>query len=110
MRGDIDENSSIQASQEELPDWNSEVPTSNCFNVDDPSWCRVVGIYESKRERRFIRKRDLSSANLRSIIQRYVEPGSVIDTDMWCGYNPLCGYGYVNDTVEHSDNYVNPDT
>ncbi|KAK6012480.1 hypothetical protein OSTOST_22372, partial [Ostertagia ostertagi] len=51
-----------------------------------------------------------SSENLDTIIQKYVLPGTVIRTDMWKGYNNLKNLGYIHETVNHSENFVDPAT
>jgi len=70
----------------------------------------VLGIYSSKTEVIFLRVRDRSGATLISIIEKYVVAGSVIVTDLWCGYNGLAQRGFIHETVNHSENYVNPIT
>ncbi len=109
MGGNLDVNGTDEPSGE-LPDWNSEIPSSESFNVDDPSWCWVLGIYFNMHECRLFRLRDRSSAILIPIVKKYVETGSAIVTDLWGGYNPLSNHGFVHETVNHKQNYVNPDT
>lgn len=104
-----------------LPDWNDEHPehddgnTDNKedfvqFGVDDPFWRWVLGIWQSPTQCRFIRVPNRTKRTLNAVISRYVEPGSFIHTDSWGGYNDLNSLGYVHLTVNHSVNYVDPDT
>ncbi|KYM95728.1 hypothetical protein ALC62_13634 [Cyphomyrmex costatus] len=52
-----------------------------------------------------------SSNTLSSIIQNYVLPGSIIYTDQWRAYRDLeNNNNYTHCTVNHSVNFVNPDT
>ena len=44
------------------------------------------------------------------LITENVEPGSYIVTDEWRGYSRSTERGYVHHTVNHSRNYVDPDT
>ena len=53
-------------------------------------------------------KRD--AATLVPIIQQYVKQGTTIITDKWKGYINLASYGYVHLDVNHSKNFVNPET
>ena len=88
MRGNLDENGSMDVS-DELPDWNTDDSSDQSFNVEDPPWSWVLEIYANKQECCFIRVRDRSSATLVSIIENYVESGSVLVTDLWSGYKIL---------------------
>jgi transposase-like protein len=47
---------------------------------------------------------------LAQIITKHVEPGTVIYTDCWKGYNNLEDSGYEHLTVNHSMNFRDPDT
>ena len=48
-----------------------------------------------------------NSETMRSIIQRFVKPGSIIYTDCWRAYNiiPELDEGYRHYTVNHSEGY-----
>lgn len=55
-------------------------------------------------------KRD--KATLIPLVQKYILPGSIIYSDCWAAYKPLCELGYQHDSVNHSTNFVsqeNPD-
>ena len=70
----------------------------------------VLGIYQSASNVRFIVVPDRKSTTLLPIISKYVEKGSVVVTDEWAPYNQLNEEGYHHETVNHSENYVNPVT
>ena len=55
-----------------------------------------------------VEKRD--AATLESIITREVEIGSTIHSDEWRGYLNIWDYGYHHDTVNHTVNFINPET
>ena len=45
-----------------------------------------------------------------AIIQHYIRPGSVIISDEWRAYSTLSSLGYAHQTVNHSNNFVDPST
>lgn len=51
-----------------------------------------------------------NTATLQPLIQKHVERGSVIMTDSWSAYNNLETLGYEHLTVNHSQNFVDPQT
>lgn len=53
---------------------------------------------------------DRTSRTLIRFIRRWCVPGSTIITDCWRAYNCLSGYGFQHYTVNHSRNFVDPDT
>jgi len=53
-------------------------------------------------------KRD--EKTLLSLLQRHVLPGTIIYSDMWKAYHNLQHHGYVHGVVNHSRNFVDPDT
>jgi hypothetical protein len=59
---------------------------------------------------------DFCTDNLRnfptllSIIEKHVAKGTMIITDCWAGYNGLENNGYIHRTVNHSDNFIDPNT
>ena len=44
------------------------------------------------------------------IIEKYVAKGTNIITDCWAAYNGLSEIGYEHETVNHSENFVDPVT
>ena len=75
----------------------------------------VVGFYEVETKVGFVRLlENRSAAELESLILQHVEPGSHIHTDCWSGYNGVSilpvSPPYVHSTVNHSRNFVDPDT
>ncbi len=57
-----------------------------------------------------VEKRD--APTLLPLIQKWVAPGSIIHTDYWKGYSRIVSLseGYTHLTVNHSENFVDPDT
>ncbi|KAL4148477.1 hypothetical protein QTP88_002710 [Uroleucon formosanum] len=53
---------------------------------------------------------DRSEKTLLPIIQRYIRPGSIILSDCWKAYNNLQQVGFKHNTVNHTYNFVDPDT
>ena len=50
------------------------------------------------------------AATLIPIIQRNILPGSTVWSDEWVAYNNLNALGYIHQTVNHSQHYVDPAT
>ena len=50
------------------------------------------------------------AATLVPIIQRYIVQGTRVWSDEWPAYNGLNAIGYVHQTVNHSQHYVDPAT
>lgn len=53
---------------------------------------------------------DRSAQTLLPIIQQYIRPGSIIFSDMWPAYNQLSELGFDHRVVNHSRNFVDPDS
>lgn len=72
----------------------------------------VMGGVERTELRKFfaVSVPDRSAATLIPIIQRHILPGSVIMSDLWKAYSGLEQLGYTHQTVNHSINYVDPET
>ena len=43
------------------------------------------------------------------IIQKHVRIGTEIHSDEWRAYNQLSSLGYVHKTVNHTENFINPE-
>lgn len=91
-------------------DWNEEKFDKAKDGIDDPNWCWVVGIYSSKTCVRFFRVGNRTGDTLISLIEKYVEAGSVVHTDEWKGYIRLPRHGYTHGTVCHKKHYVDRKT
>jgi transposase-like protein len=65
------------------------------------------GIEEDTRKAFLVPVEDRSEKTLISIIQKWIEPGSIIISDCWKGYFNLNKYGYIHETVNHSKEFVN---
>ena len=71
----------------------------------------VFGAIDSTTKRVLIEpvpRRD--SETLLPLIQRAVAPGSLIVSDKWGAYNELSRLGYQHISVNHSENFVDPET
>lgn len=121
LAGDHPDNSDAINEEAELPDWNEITPDDNGgaddnsedhvrFGEDDPTWRGVVGIWQSNSQVRFIRVPNRAKRTLNAVISQHVESGNHITTDMWAGYNDLNNLVCVHTTVNHSENYIDPDT
>uniref|UniRef100_A0A182W7W5 DDE_Tnp_IS1595 domain-containing protein n=1 Tax=Anopheles minimus TaxID=112268 RepID=A0A182W7W5_9DIPT len=68
----------------------------------------IGGICRETREffLELVQKRD--AVTLHEIIMRRVAPGSTILTDGWRAYNGLGNSGYSHATVNHSENFADP--
>ena len=102
-----------------LPDWHLEEPSPTA-EENQPTSSRnygnkivgpwVVGLYQSKENVRFVIVPDRTAATLTAVIGKYVAEGSVVLTDEWRGYSQLERRGFIHKTVNHSKNFVNPET
>ncbi|XP_065214072.1 uncharacterized protein LOC135841166 [Planococcus citri] len=72
----------------------------------------IFGIYDRTLKigvLEFVEKRD--TATLLPLIQKYVMPGTTIMSDQWRAYSAIQSTGdYVHLTVNHSTNFVDPNT
>lgn len=51
-----------------------------------------------------------SAATLVPIIEKYIAPGTAIISDCWAAYRRLEEHGFEHCTVNHSKNFVDPET
>jgi len=71
----------------------------------------VFGGYERESKKLFIEcVPDRSAETLLAIIKKWIKPGTTIMSDCWKAYNCLQSEGYQHLTVNHSYNFVDPDT
>ena len=94
----------------ELEGWHENQHEGAIFNEDVAAWLWVVGIYESRTRLRFIRVQDRTQRTLKLVINKYVQPGSVVWTDSFSAYNSYSLEGYIHEKVNHSENFVAPGT
>lgn len=67
--------------------------------------CRV---YQDRKHVRYILVQDITKQSLKYVINRYVEPGSVIFTDEFSSYKVVEIEGYIHPLVNHSKLYLDP--
>ena len=53
---------------------------------------------------------DRTTATLMPLINQYIRPGSTIISDQWRAYRGIQVAGFSHQTVNHSRNFVDPDT
>ena len=71
----------------------------------------VFGGYDPQEKKGFlipVARRD--AGTLIPIIQQWIVPGSTIHSDMWAAYNQIGNIGYQHGTVNHTYNFVDPQT
>lgn len=69
----------------------------------------VIGMIDESGEIRLeiCARRDANT--LGDIVSRHVQPGSIVHTDCWRGYQQLTDRGFVHHQVNHSQEFVAPD-
>lgn len=70
----------------------------------------VGGICTETNETFFVETLFRNIVSLNEIILNNVAEGSIITTDEWAGYNQLSSLGYIHQTVNHCQNFINPET
>ena len=60
------------------------------------------GIEKDSRKSFIVAVQDRSEKNLLPLIQKWIEPSSIIVSDCWKAYINLDKYGYTHETVNHS--------
>ncbi|KAJ8947712.1 hypothetical protein NQ318_001551 [Aromia moschata] len=68
----------------------------------------MSGDESSKALRFWTTKRD--EQTLLALIKKHVAPNTEIHTDLWRGYINLENHGFKHFTVNHSENFVDPET
>jgi len=69
-----------------------------CYNKDNTTECQYF----------IVENRDCQK--LLPIIEREVEIGTTIHSYQWRAYSSLKDHGFIHQTVNHSENFVNPNT
>ena len=81
----------------------------NCGRVIDGQW--LFGGFERESKRFFmVPVPDRTRETLLKEIKKYILPGTKIISDCWKAYEGLNKEGYLHETVNHSLNFVDPDT
>ena len=81
----------------------------NRGRVVEGQWV-LGGICRETRECFFVPVEDRTENTLLSIILKYVRLGTIIHTDCFASYQNLVAHGYQHLTVNHTENFVDPDT
>ena len=68
-----------------------------------------LDLAELTRDQRLIRRLRRDKETLMPIIQQYIKPGSIINSDGWGAYVDLGNLGYEHNVVIHERNFLNPD-
>jgi len=81
----------------------------NVGRAVDQQW--VFGLYDTNSKLGHIQLVDDRSAQtLIPVIQKFIIPGTTIFSDQWSAYRQLQNLGYDHKTVNHSENFVDPQT
>ncbi|XP_039306916.1 uncharacterized protein LOC120358142 [Solenopsis invicta] len=82
---------------------------NNCGRIIEGKW--IFGGYERGTKKVFlVPVPDRTQATLLHLIKEWILPGTTIMSDCWKSYNCLNSEGFQHLTVNHSMNFVNPDT
>ena len=98
---------SLESESESGTSQDSEIERTNERQASS-GW--VLGIYLTSTQKRFIAVPDRRADTLIPIIQQHVVPGSWIWTDEWPSYSRLNSLGFNHQTVNHSENFIDPST
>ena len=96
----------------ELEDWDSVAKRGiyyqdgAVFNEDVKDWLRMVDTYESYKNVRFVCVKDRTEKSIRCVLDKYIAPGSVVWTDEFKGYSVYAMSKFIDETVNHTENYV----
>ena len=77
-------------------------------NEDQGVWF-IGGVCRETRDSFVLNVRRRDAETLRDAINENIEPGMRLITDCWRGYANLSHYGWVDEQVNHSINFVNPE-
>jgi transposase-like protein len=93
--------------------------------IDESKFCRrkyhrgcviqgvwIVGGIERTNEKRCFLEvvEDRTAETLHDLISRHVAPGSIVHTDLWRGYIGIERLNMIHRTVNHSENFIDPNT
>lgn len=82
---------------------------NNVGRVVPQQW--VFGGYDTTTKHGFlVMVPDRTANTLEAEIIRWIRPGTIIHSDCWTGYHNVSRHGYTHRTVNHSRNFVDPDT
>lgn len=71
----------------------------------------IVGMLERKTNNvRFEKVENRDSTTLLAVLKKYIHPNARIVTDLWKGYNDVKHYFADHKTVNHSQNFISPET
>ena len=71
----------------------------------------VFGMYDTSLKRGCIQiVNDRSAETLLPLIQQWVLPGTIIQSDGWAAYNGISALGYQHQVVIHENHFVDPVT
>ena len=68
------------------------------------------GIERESKKLFLVPVEERSKESLLAVIKEYILPGTTIVSDCWKSYNCLADEGFQHQTVNHSQNFVDPDT
>lgn len=89
---------------------SSDVDSDTEGASSDLSGPCMLGICTNKTNVRFLIVPDRRSTTLIPIKQDKIALGSRIYSDEWGAYNSLKSLGYIQETVNHSENFIDPKT
>jgi transposase-like protein len=82
----------------------------NHGRIIDGVWI-LGGIERTDEKKSFLKVvQDRTAETLHDIISRHVAPGSIVYTDLWRGYIGITEMNIIHRTVNHSQNFVDPNT
>uniref|UniRef100_A0A0L8FZW3 ISXO2-like transposase domain-containing protein n=1 Tax=Octopus bimaculoides TaxID=37653 RepID=A0A0L8FZW3_OCTBM len=81
---------------------------NNVGRMGQRTW--VVGCYDTITKKGFLCVPDRSTVTLENVIKEKVLPETIVVTDKWASYCNLQTFGYIHHTVNHAQNFVDPDT